>query len=83
MKQVRRIHGCSLCKRIKAGWDRFASHVGFGNPVRLWHDRWCGDQPLNSELYSLTSGKDASINLFLERRIEGNVKHFYNIQDLV
>ena len=57
--QPRGIHGCSLWKHIKMGWDAFSVHVGFdvgmGDRVLLWHDNWCFECPLK-ETFSVLFG---------------------------
>lgn len=44
-------HGCGLWKSIiRMGLDKFLEYIHFdvgnGSWIRLWHDRWCGDQSL-------------------------------------
>ena len=55
-------------KTIRNGWKdlKVGMHfkVGFGNRVKFWKDRWCGDVPLRDtfpDLFSIASSKDARV----------------------
>ena len=42
--------------------DRLAYHVGNGQRVRFWMDKWCGDEPLCESfpsLFSISLSKNA------------------------
>ncbi len=62
-------HGCSLWKGIFLGWDLFNQQMelvaGLGNRIRFWHDKWCGDAPLNAlfpSLFACSISQSASID---------------------
>ena len=74
-KLVRGVHGCSLWKGICLGWEAFSKNtqleIGVRNRVKFWHDRWCGDQPLQLTflvLYKIATNREASIDLSLARQ---------------
>jgi hypothetical protein len=50
-------YGVSLWRYIRRGWSDFRDNVnyevGYGNNIRFWDDRWCGDQPLKVRFPSL------------------------------
>ena len=80
MKPVWRTHGCSLRKSIRAGWDRFVSHVRFevgnGERVRSWYVVW--DQSLKQLyliLFSLAANLDTLMSSYL-KCTEGMEKHW-------
>ena len=44
------------------GWEAQDFKVGFGNRLKFWKDKWCGDTPLRdsfSDFYSIACSKDA------------------------
>jgi hypothetical protein len=52
--------GVSLWRYIRNGWGSFSNFlsykVGDGSHISLWHDVWCGIEPLKHsfpELYSI------------------------------
>ena len=58
-REVNRRNGVGLWKAIKKKWSlldsRLAYHVGSGQRVRFWTDKWCGDEPLCESFSSLFS----------------------------
>ena len=62
-------HGVGVWKAIKGKWEMFKTRtkftVGFGNRVKFWKDKWCGDSSLREsflKLYSIASSKDACVS---------------------
>ncbi|KAL6342305.1 hypothetical protein AAG906_007519 [Vitis piasezkii] len=62
-------NGVGLWKAIKKKWwlldGRVAYHVGNGQRVRFWKDKWCGDGPLCesfSSLFSISMSKIAWVS---------------------
>ena len=52
-------------KAIKSSWEAFKDKtgfkVGFGNMVKFWKDKWCGDTFWKDsflDFYSIASSKD-------------------------
>ena len=62
-------NGVGLWKAIKKKWwlldGRLAYHVGNGQRVRFWKDKWYGDEPLCesfSSLFSMSMSKNAWVS---------------------
>ena len=62
-------NGVGLWKAIRKKWwlldGRVAYHVGNGQRVRFWKDKWCGDGPLCesfSSLFSISMSKNAWVS---------------------
>ena len=62
-------NGVGLWKAIRKKWwlldGRLAYHVGNGQRVRFWKDKWCGDGPLCesfSSLFSMSMSKNAWVS---------------------
>nr|CAN82017.1 hypothetical protein VITISV_003416 [Vitis vinifera] len=68
-RDVMRRNGVGLWKAIRKKWGllngRLAYHVGNGQRVRFWKDKWCGDGPLCesfSSLFSMSMSKNAWVS---------------------
>jgi hypothetical protein len=85
------LHGVSLWKFIRRGWDcilPFLSfNVGDGGMVQFWHDLWCADAPLKvtyPELFVISGVRDAFVAELMSFRngsIHWDLNFLRNVQD--
>ena len=65
-KEVKSSHGVGFWETIRNLWELVSSWISFsvgnGRRIKLWKDKWCGDEPLCDSflsLFALSNCKEA------------------------